>query len=39
MEPETLARALVQLAQTGAIAPSRREIKIIDHERLAQLAG
>lgn len=39
MQPETLSRVLVQLAQAGAIAPSRREIKIVDRERLRQLAG
>jgi CRP-like cAMP-binding protein len=39
MQPETLSRALVQLAQAGAIEPSRREIKIVDRDRLARLAG
>jgi CRP-like cAMP-binding protein len=38
MQPETLSRVLVQLAQAGAIEPSRREIKIIDRDRLRQLA-
>jgi hypothetical protein len=28
MQPETLSRALVQLARAGAIEPTRREIEI-----------
>jgi hypothetical protein len=34
-----LSRALVQLARAGAIEPTRREIRIIDRDRLVELAG
>jgi hypothetical protein len=39
MQPETLSRALVQLARAGAIEPTRREIEITDRDRLVDLAG
>ena len=39
MQPETLSRALVQLARAGAIELTRRAIKILDRDRLVQLAG
>jgi len=38
MRPETFSRALTALADTGAIAVTRTTLRIVDDEKLAEIA-
>jgi len=39
MRPETLSRAMAILAQRGAIEVSRTKLKIVNENKLVELAG